>query len=304
MATVPLHTLDLTRPNTAEHFVPMARPDGKGNTAAPGPASGGGLAGTGLDFSGERERVVRVAGTGSVHTQLESEHSLAAQDSDAAEMAAAAGSPTSGTLGEPPRKKVRWKRRRKTDPSQPQQQEQYQRSATVLLRSPYQSSQQGTPQQSPRLDSALAPLSQEDAAALRQEAAQQERQQQMVADAAAEQVAAGSEAGGAAAESSGSGALTSAVSGAMSGAHSTLEHLARLAANPLEALRAKRCILHIQTTYLPLTAAEVEAMAREASRQRQGARSLTRRSGIHQRSGRIDSLMNRCVGCGGRGGRS
>lgn len=329
MATVPLHTLDLATASTTDHFIPMQRPDGKGNTAAPGAAGGGGgIAGTGVDFGGQRERVVHVAGTASVHSP-EPQGSLGREGSDAS--AAAAGpsrSPqaTRGTLGEPPldgeqlqRKQSRWQRRRKSDSPQSQRQQQspppvqQQGSPPAAAqqqqqqrRSPYQSSQQGTPQQSPRRDSELGPLSEEEAAALRlaaeeQEAAQQERQQQVAAEAATEaamqRAASGSAAGpaGAGADqltASGSGGLMGAMSGAMSAAPSTLEHLVRLAANPLEALRSKRCVLHVRTSYLPLTAAEVEAMAREHSRQRRGGRSLTRRGGT-KHSGRVDSLMNR-----------
>ena len=42
-----------------------------------------------------------------------------------------------------------------------------------------------------------------------------------------------------------------------------VQQLKQLAANPLDALRSKRCLLHITATYFPLTEQEIAAVARQ-----------------------------------------
>ncbi|EFN58384.1 hypothetical protein CHLNCDRAFT_56823 [Chlorella variabilis] len=48
------------------------------------------------------------------------------------------------------------------------------------------------------------------------------------------------------------------------------QQLRQLAANPLEMLRSKRCMLHITASYFPLTDQEIAAVAKEAGRQQRG----------------------------------
>jgi hypothetical protein len=79
-----------------------------------------------------------------------------------------------------------------------------------------------------------------------------------------------------------------------------MQQLRQLAANPLDALRAKPCLLHITATYLPLTEQEIAEVAKAAGRQQQGGGGAVRRgtSSAALGSGRLDDLLHRCSAAG------
>lgn len=95
---------------------------------------------------------------------------------------------------------------------------------------------------------------------------------------------------------------------ALNRASGGLQQLRNMAFSPLDALlRSKRCLLHVQTSYLPLTADEIAAMARAAGRQQAGggggvvAPQLVSRTSTLG-SPRVTNLLRRRAGCwaGGR----
>lgn len=81
------------------------------------------------------------------------------------------------------------------------------------------------------------------------------------------------------------------------GGGTAMEQLRHLASNPLDALRTKRCYLHITATYLPLTELEIAAVAKAAGRQQQpggGMATMSRGpSSAALTSGRLNDLLHR-----------
>jgi hypothetical protein len=82
-----------------------------------------------------------------------------------------------------------------------------------------------------------------------------------------------------------------------------MQQLRQLAANPLDALRSRPCLLHIRATYLPLTEQEIAEVAKAAGRQQQGGGGAVKRgaSSAALGSGRLDDLLHRCDRLGSLG---
>ena len=82
----------------------------------------------------------------------------------------------------------------------------------------------------------------------------------------------------------------------LSSGAAAMQQLRQLAANPLDALRSKRCLLHITASYLPLTEQEIAAVARAADTRRHAEAATPRRanSSAALSSGRLNDLLHRC----------
>ena len=312
MATLPLSTLDLTPGETRDHWVPLAR---SSDGAKRGAAATGAPGANTTEFSGQRQRVVHMPGTPAPAASPAAQPSGSGLDPGSSNWSTATGpfsSDSAATLAgqrssaaaeaaaaEPP-----------STPGQPPPPQQRRGSAT--------DDEPGlTPAGSPG-DAAALQVAQE-----QQEAAEQEAAERAAAERAAAAALAGAASGTAAATPPRQGWRTRRKKGAaaappatpelparlpsmLSGAAPTLASIptafealahdfARLAANPLDALRAKQCQLHIRTCYMPLTEAEKEAMVKEASRQRRGGRGLSHAptAPAGQGPGRVKTLLFR-----------